>query len=209
VHLCTDFDFPRELVRIRGFTVNGTVGDQSGSIDASASKSADENTLRAFNEPLTPSSNLCEELVRLSSDHRRVIELLTRAQFPSALNPTDYDDSSLTLQPLSSVQFECAAGKTLHEPRNIVDVFLFGGGEVGTLEIRLYELHPVVDKFIAVTSNVTHKGEATFEALESSLQTARFESFRDKVEIFKHAQKPARPRRTGSIFNLKQRKRAP
>ena len=69
-----------------------------------------------------------------------------------------------------------------------MDVFLFGGGEVDTLEIRLYELHPVVDKFIAVTSNVTHKGEATFDALESLLQTARFESFRDKVEIFKHAQ---------------------
>lgn len=188
VHLYVDFDVPRELVRITGVTVNGTVGDQSESIDARARETADENTPRALNEPLAPSSDLCEELVRISSDHRRVIELLTRAQFPSALSPTDYDDSSIALQPASSVQFECDAGKTLDEPRNIVDVFLFGGGEVDTLEIRLYELHPVVDKFIAVTSNVTHKGEATFDALESLLQTARFESFRDKVEIFKHAQ---------------------
>ena len=64
-----------------------------------------------------------------------MIELLTRAQFPSALSPTDYDDSSIALQPASSVQFECDAGKTLDEPRNIVDVFLFGGGEVDTLEV--------------------------------------------------------------------------
>ncbi len=77
-HLYTDFDFPRELVRIRGFTVNGTVGDQSGSIDASASEAADENTHRVLNEPLAPSSDLCEELVRSSSDHCQAIELLAR-----------------------------------------------------------------------------------------------------------------------------------
>ena len=36
VHLYVDFDVPRELVRITGLTVNGTVGDQNGSIDARA-----------------------------------------------------------------------------------------------------------------------------------------------------------------------------
>jgi len=41
VHLYVDFDFPRELVRITGVTVNGTVGDQSESIDASVSETAD------------------------------------------------------------------------------------------------------------------------------------------------------------------------
>ena len=168
--------------------MNGTVGNHSGSIDASVSETADENTPRALNEPLASSRYLCEELVRISSDHHRVIELLTRAQFPSALSPTDYDDSSIALQPASSVQFECDAGKTLDEPRNIVDVFLFGGGEVDTLEVCLYELYPVVDACIAVTSNVTHKGEAAFDALELLLKTARFEKFRDKVEIFKHEQ---------------------
>ena len=188
--------------------MNGTVGDQNGSIDASAREATDENTPRALNEPLAPSSDLCEELVRISSDHRRVIELLTRAQFPSALSPTDYDDSSIALQPASSVQFECDAGKTLDEPRNIVDVFLFGGGEVDTLEIRLYELHPVVDKFIAVTSNVTHKGEAILTRLSHCYRRRGLNRFATRWR-FSNTHKPAPRRRTGSISNSKQRKRAP
>lgn len=47
-----------------------------------------------------------------------------------------------------------------------MDVFFFGGGEVDTLEIRLYELYFVVDKFIVVMLNVMYKGEVIFDVFE-------------------------------------------
>jgi hypothetical protein len=132
------------------------------------------------------SGDLCEELVHSSRDHLRSIELLTRAQFPSAAREDEPDDS---LNASASERFQCDdSGTTASSPKQLLDVFLFGGGEVDTLEIRLYELHDVVDAFIAVTSNVTHKGEPAFDALGPLLQTKRFERFRDKVKIFEYGQ---------------------
>ena len=188
VQLYTDFKLSKEFVRFTGFTANDTLAGVDNTVVVS--KRDVSNASRALKEPSvpsTPSRNLCEEVVHLSSDHRQVVELLTRAQFPSALKPAGSESPMSPLQ-RSDVQFACAAGKALDKPKVILDVFLFGGGEVDTLEIRLYELYPVVDAFIAVTSNVTHKGEAAFDALEPLLKTARFEKFRNKVEIFKHEQ---------------------
>ena len=152
------------------------------------------------------SGDLCEELVHSSRDHLRSIELLTRAQFPSAAREDEPDDS---LNASASERFQCDdSGTTASSPKQLLDVFLFGGGEVDTLEIRLYELYDVVDAFIAVTSNVTHKGEPAFDALGPLLQTKRFERFRDKIKIFEPGKRVSRRRRQ-SIFNSRQKKSAP
>jgi len=158
-----------------------------------ASGETNGELLRAESE--SSSTSLCEELVQSSRDHLRSIKLLTLAQFPSAARneqedaqSPDSEDASPSIAPVST-RFQCDDSETTSSsPKRMLDVFLFGGGEVDTLEIRLYELYDVVDAFIAVTSNVTHKGEPSFDALRPLLRTKRFERFRDKVEIFECGQ---------------------
>ena len=100
--------------------------------------------------------DLCEALLQASHNHTLTLEILARAQYPSA--QVDLGNEPSTKEGESLKKMDCGVVKALDNPKQIIDVFLFGGGEVDTLEIRLLELLPVVDKFIAVTSNVTcHK----------------------------------------------------
>jgi len=144
-----------------------------------------------WSKPEPTSGDLCKELVRSFRNHLHSVELLTLAQFPSAAKEEEQGDSQHAsyLNAPASTRFQCDDSEAiLTSPKQLLDVFLFGGGEVDTLEIRLHELYAVVDVFIAVTSNVTHKGEPAFDALRPLLRTRRFERFRDKVEIFEYGQ---------------------
>lgn len=153
---------------------------------SSASPAAGENETPVSNDD----EDLCKELVRASSDRIKSIELLTRAQFPTALGASE-DEANAQIPSESKIrndEYRCDPETARATPQQVLDVFLFGGGEIDTLEMRLYELHGVVDKFIAVTSNVTHKGEPAFDALRPLLQTKRFAKYRDAVEIFEYGQ---------------------
>ena len=161
----------------------------SDSFAERAAKTQRSDILRPNSKP--SAGDLCRELVHSSRDHLRSIELLTLAQFPSAAREKQQSDSqrASTFDDSATTRFRCDDSETTAPSRTqLLDVFLFGGGEVDTLEIRLHELYDVVDTFIAVTSNVTHKGEPAFDALRPLLRTKRFERFRDKIEIFEYGQ---------------------
>ena len=126
---------------------------------------------------------LCKEIVDSHDNHARLVRTLSLTQ---AHDPFDdiFPLPSPSLEPLPRCE-----GQQI-DRREILDVFLFGGGEVDTLEIRLFELTDVVDKFIAVVSNVTHKGEPSYDVLKPLLaEKGRLARFSDKVEVFELHQK--------------------
>jgi beta-1,4-mannosyl-glycoprotein beta-1,4-N-acetylglucosaminyltransferase len=135
-------------------------------------------------QPVLPprSLDLCTELLKVSKDHYKVQELLTRAQMPSAS-----EGGALPIGQASRSRVTCATG-ALDKSKKIVDAFLFGGGEVDTLEIRLFELYPVVDRFLIIVSNVTHKGERAFNPIQHIFESERFRVYQDKVDVFEHQQ---------------------
>ena len=67
-------------------------------------------------------------------------------------------------------------------------------------EIRLHELHDVVDGFVAVRSNVTHKGEPSFDAINRAMKSPRFARYADKVEVVTVNENVARADATGVNF---------
>ena len=101
MQLYTDFKLSKELVRITGFTANDTLAGVDNTVGVS--KRDVSNASRALKEPSvpsTPSRNLCEE-VRLSSDHRQVVELqlmLNHAHKPRAshFTVTSYKSPALS-----------------------------------------------------------------------------------------------------------------
>jgi len=152
---------------------------------------------------LSKETSLCDELVRVSANHTAVVELLTRQQYVAADHHRegstrgrnfDGDETTRVVAPPPPTECPTESNASISQTTKnktryvVIDAFLFGGGEIDTLEMRLYELYPVVDKFIAVTSNATHKGEPTSG---SSLLTplfagkyARLRKYADKFEIF-------------------------
>jgi len=140
---------------------------------------------------------LCKEIVDSQLDHARLTRILSLTQ---ARDPFDnnFPLPSPSLKPLPRCE-----GKRVDQ-REILDVFLFGGGEVDTLEIRLFELTDVVDKFIAVVSNVTHRGEPAFDVLRPLLaEKGRLARFSDKIEVFELHQ---RLNESAGIFQLEAEK---
>ena len=140
-------------------------------------------------QPVQPPqrSDLCTELLGVSEDHYRVQELLTRVQMPSAS-----EENALPTGQATRNRTMCST-RALDKPKKIVDAFLFGGGEVDTLEIRLFELYPVVDQFLIVISSVTHKGERAFNPIPHLFESERFRVYQDKVEVLEHQQALSNP----------------
>jgi hypothetical protein len=147
-----------------------------------------------------------QQYVAANHHHHRVEGELFQGDTESnvkALNRDDDDEADGDEHPAWVPPTECLRAKsnastttiTPEKKRRrgvvVVDAFLFGGGEIDTLEMRLYELYPVVDKFIAVTSNATHKGEPTSgDALLTPLfqgggKHSRLGKYADKFEIFR------------------------
>ena len=106
--------------------------------------------------------------------------------------PSASEENALATGQATRNQTMCPT-RALDKPKKIVDAFLFGGGEVDTLEIRLFELYPVVDQFLIVISNVTHKGERAFNPIPHLFESERFSVYQDKVEILEHQQALGKP----------------
>jgi hypothetical protein len=144
------------------------------------------------------SKTLCKELVESYDDNARLVKILSLAQLRDPFDNTIPLPSS-SLEPLPR-----CVGEKVVPSKEIFDVFPFGGGEVDTLEIRLFELYDVVDKFIAVISNVTHKGDPSYDILRPLLaENGRLARFSDKIEVFENHQKL---NATAGIFQLEAEK---
>jgi len=118
---------------------------------------------------------LCEVLSR-ASDESVPLETFTDALLLTRMMPPR---GRIRRPPPEPEPKDCVTNE-----KRIADVFLFGGGEVDTLEIRLLELYDVVDAIHPVVSNLDHKGGVSRDILSDLLMTPRFMRFADKVEVW-------------------------
>lgn len=142
-----------------------------------------ENVKQTPAATVAKNQTLCKEMVHNHDNHAQLIKILSLTQ------TRDPFDNRFPLPSPSLGSLPRCEGQQIDQ-RGILDVFLFGGGEVDTLEIRLFELTDVVDKFIAVVSNITHRGEPSYDVLRQLLaENGRLARFSDKIEVFEVHQK--------------------
>ena len=96
-----------------------------------------------------------------------------------SLSTKDPLRSTSPLNPLTESSIVCEDGNRA-QLVNVVDVFLFGF-EIDILDIRLYELYPVVSKFIILEQDFTHKLQPK-SSMWNKHRMKLFKYYSDKVE---------------------------